>query len=138
LHRRFAIRANMTAVTELAAQLRAACADFGLDEDAAGDLELAVVEAAMNIVVHGYGGSDCGTLEVCVRSNDGAVQVELTDAGAPIPPGALESAELGDVHDDVSAIPTSGRGLALIKASVDAWRYLPAVGHNRLILIKRG
>lgn len=138
MHRRFAIRANTAAVTELATQLRATCADFGLDEDAACDLELAVVEAAINIVVHGYGGADCGTLEVGVRRNDGEVQVELTDAGAPIPPGALENAELPDANDDISVIPTSGRGLALIKASVDAWRYLPSAGCNRLILIKRG
>jgi len=138
LHRQFAIRSNVTAVTELAAKLRVACADFGLDEDAASDLELAVVEAATNIIVHGYGGADGGTLEVGVRRDAGEVQVELTDAGAPIPPGALENAELPDFDDDVSAIPTSGRGLALIKASVDAWRYLPSAGRNRLILIKRG
>jgi serine/threonine-protein kinase RsbW len=138
LRRQFAIRSNVTAVVELAAKLRAACADFGLDEDAACDLELAVVEAATNIIVHGYGGSGDGTLEVGMRRDHREVQVELIDAGAPIPPGALENAELPDFEDDVSAIPASGRGLALIKASVDAWRYLPSAGRNRLILIKRG
>lgn len=137
MHRRFAIPSDVAAVTELAVQLRATCADFGLDEDAACDLELAVVEAAVNIIVHGYGGAHDGTLEVGVRRDDSEVQVELTDAGAPIPPGALENAEFPDV-DDISAVPTSGRGLALIKASVDEWRYLPSAGCNRLILIKRG
>jgi serine/threonine-protein kinase RsbW len=137
LRRRFAIRADVAAVTELATELRAAWADFGLDEEAANDLEVAVVEAAVNIVVHGYGGAEGGTLEVGLSRDAGAVQVELVDAGAPIPPGAIENAEFPDLSDDISAIPTSGRGLALIKASVDAWRYLPSAGCNRLILIKR-
>lgn len=136
--RRVAIPSDVAAVTELATKLRAACADFGLGEDAAYDLELAVVEAATNIIVHGYGGADDGTVEVSWRRDEGVVQVELVDAGTPIPPGALENAEFPDIEADISALATSGRGLALIKASVDEWCYLTSAGRNRLILIKRG
>jgi len=135
---RFTIDTRLDAVASLAADVRATCLTLGLDEDAASELELAVVEAATNVIRHGYGDRPGGRLEVIIGADaGGGVRAEVLDGGRPIPVGQLEQAEITFPLDDLDDIPDSGRGLALIKLSVDEWAYQSGPGGNRLTLIKR-
>jgi serine/threonine-protein kinase RsbW len=133
---RFTIDTRLEAVADLAREVSAACVQLGLDEDAVFDVELAVVEAATNVICHGYEAKAGGFLEVVVDAEPEAVRLEVRDRGSPIPAGLLERAGIEE-PGEIETLSDSGRGLALIKASVDGWEYEASPAGNRLALIKR-
>jgi serine/threonine-protein kinase RsbW len=122
------IPAQLVAVRELAEVVREAARQAGLSDAGAIDLELAIVEAANNIVLHGYAGR-AGEIEM-LACLDGGLGVELRDTGIPIPPERLADAP----HAAVDA--EHGRGLAIIRACVDRMEYASAGGVNCLTLFK--
>jgi serine/threonine-protein kinase RsbW len=124
------VTAELGAVRELAQAVREAGVQARIGADALVDLELAVVEAANNIVIHGYGATS-GAIEMRIVAGDG-LQVELRDQGRPIPAEKLAE----------SAAPFTlcegGRGLAIIRSCVDRFDYRSEGGTNRLTLFKAG
>jgi len=133
---RFTIDTQLDAVAGLSAQVSAACSALGLNQEAIWDLELAIAEAASNVISHGYGDRAGGSLAVEVHPDGVGVRVDVLDRGTPIPQGMLEKAGLGDPPSDITDLADSGRGLALIKASVDGWSYETSPSGNRLSLVK--
>ena len=112
----------------LAADVRAACKAAGLDDLATMDLELAIVEAANNIVLHGYAGAKDAHYQAVIESREGHVEVTLSDRGRPIPLARLNG------NPDMPCDGEGGRGIGLIKACVDQFEYASSGGVNRLIL----
>lgn len=125
------VRADYASVRLLADHLRDACLAAGLDEGAAFELELAMVEAANNVVEHGYAGRDDGTMALAVRIVDGEARLELTDGGSPVPEAFFADGALPPPD------ATGGRGAGIIRACVDLVRYDSTAGTNRLLLTKR-
>lgn len=122
--------ATFEGVRLLAERFRDWCEDAGLPEAARMDLELALVEAANNVVRHGYGGSGSGSLQFEMRKVPGGVELALTDQGLPIPASRLHS-----IHSPAFD-SESGRGLALIAACTDRFGYTEGREGNRLVLFK--
>lgn len=114
----------------LAGRLREWCEDIDLPEAVRMDLELALVEAANNVVRHGYAGSGSGSLQLEMREVPGGVELALTDQGSPIPADRLHS-----IHSPAFD-SESGRGLALIAACTDRFGYTEGREGNRLVLFK--
>lgn len=125
---RLSCPATLEDVRRIAEHIRTRCAEEGVDDMAAMELELAVVEAANNVVLHGYAGAS-GEIAVSLALADGGVEVTIEDSGKPIPshPGPSAAAPL---------TAESGRGLALIAACTDGVRYAADGGVNRLTLFK--
>jgi serine/threonine-protein kinase RsbW len=94
------------------------------------DLDLAVAEAANNIVLHGYGSDESQSFQVSIRTQEGALVVELSDSGRPIP------AHLLDAPAPAPLDAECGRGFGIIHACVDALKYRSEAGVNRLTLVK--
>lgn len=101
------------------------------DEKAVYEVQLAVQEAATNVIKHAYEGRTDGQVKFVLRSLDAELEVEITDRGkgfdfdsVPAPP--------------LSELPEGGYGIFLIKRLVDAVSYHsdPAAG-NRWCLRKR-
>jgi len=115
----------------VAAAVRDACGEAGLDGEARADLELAAVEAANNIVVHGYSGSDEQSYTARIASGPDGVCILFTDTGTPIPPEALAQTKMPDWDSE------AGRGMAIIRACVDETDYRSTNGANTLLLVKR-
>lgn len=126
----FSCAAGLEEVQTLAAHLRDRCAALKLADDAVIDLELAMVEAANNIVLHGYAGHE-GTLSMAVRCADNTITVELRDHGVPMPAEML----WGDRPFSLDA--ESGRGIAIMQSCVDDIVYRQEGGINVLTLAKR-
>jgi serine/threonine-protein kinase RsbW len=119
-------------------------------------IEVSVVEAASNIMLHGFGASsggdacDIATAEgmpnawpalivVTLRCFDMWLSVDLLDRGRP-PPDDLFSVDtpvFGFDPDDLANLPEAGMGVAIIRASVDLLEYRRRLGVNRLRMIKR-
>lgn len=126
----YSCEATFEGVRLLAERLRAWCEDAGLPEAARMDLELALVEAANNVVRHGYADSTNESLEFEVRTVPGGIEMALSDHGTPIPAARLHS-----VHSPAFD-SESGRGLALIAACTDRIGYVEGREGNRLELFK--
>jgi serine/threonine-protein kinase RsbW len=122
------VAASLEAVRTASRTLEARLADLGADDGAVADLNLAFVEAANNVVVHGGGDA---AMQLSVVVEPGMLRMELIDAGAAIPEAVLSA----DAPDDPLA--ESGRGLGLIRACVDELTYSSEFGRNRLVLLRR-
>ena len=111
----------------------------GLGEEGAGDVELALVEAATNVVRHGYG-PEGGPIRIEASEIPDGVVVRISDWGRPIPGEALASAGLSRFDFDPSdllEIPEGGMGLSLIAAVMDEVTYRSDEGQNVLTLLHR-
>ena len=118
--------ATLEQVRHLAEWVRDRCRGAGIGEGAQIDLELAVVEAANNIVEHA-GGQRIGLDFVVDR---GTVAITICDDGRAVPPGLFS--ECHETPLDAAG----GRGLGIVRACVDAVQYASADGVNRLTLTK--
>jgi serine/threonine-protein kinase RsbW len=123
------IAPTLEAVRDISLDLERRLREAGVEESALADMNLAFVEAANNVVVHG-GRGEALKMRVRLRIAADSVELELIDTGAPIPAEVLAA----DEPDDPFA--ESGRGLALIRACVDDMSYSSAAGVNRMRLVR--
>ena len=129
--RRLAMDGRLESVARAGHAVRDFGIAAGLGETAAGDLELATVEAANNIIIHGFEHAAAARYQVRIALRDGEVQVLLSDSGPAIP-----TAVLVDVAE-WRADAISARGVAIIRACVDRFEYRRSRGRNYLLLGKR-
>jgi serine/threonine-protein kinase RsbW len=113
--------------------VREEAAALGAGEEAICDLELAVDEAACNIICHGY--QDLGgTIQVGVKRDGDSLIVCLHDEAPPFDPTRYPAP---DVTLPLEQRPLGGLGIFLIRQAVDDMVYrVPPEGGNELTLIK--
>lgn len=129
---RLEVAATYPAVRDLAERLRAVCDAAGVDAMAVMDLELATVEAANNIVEHGFaeGTVPGGKIAMQINIEPAQVAILLTDQGPPVP------AELFSKCRVVPGDAESGRGLGILQSCVDRIGYVREGDSNILLLEK--
>ncbi|OHD54955.1 MAG: hypothetical protein A2Y33_03095 [Spirochaetes bacterium GWF1_51_8] len=97
------------------------------------DLCLAIEETMINIFKHSY--SDCsGKVELRVEFQNGNIIIEIGDYG--------EKGASFDYDDQMKKISVnefseSGRGMLIIKKTIDEMKYSSLDGKNTLLLIKK-
>jgi serine/threonine-protein kinase RsbW len=124
------LKARLEEVRRISEAVAVAARKAGLSAGELIDFELAVVEAANNIVLHGYEGDERQSFEVTIRVQSQGLVVVLADSGRPIPAQRLQSANPAPVDAEC------GRGFGIIHACVDALAYESVDGVNRLTLVK--
>ncbi len=129
--RRLAMDGRLESVARAGNAVRVFSLAAGLDDTAAGDLELATVEAANNIIIHGFDGATEARYRLTIALRDGEVQVLLSDSAPAIPAAVL--AETPDWRADT----VSARGVAIMRACADRFEYRRRQGRNHLLLGKR-
>ncbi len=77
--------ANPDQLADIRAEARDWLGPLGLSEGSREDLVLAISEAATNAIVHGYGPSALGTVDVTFWTEPDALCVEVADAGWAMP-----------------------------------------------------
>lgn len=102
-----------------------------LPEAAAHALRLCLEEAVMNVVLHGYGPGQPGTIQVALRQANGAAVASVTDAATPFDPLAPRPEP---VRRDLQDGPLGGRGLGLIRRYAGGASYMRQDGRNVLTL----
>lgn len=131
------VRPTLFGVRFLSAATRGVCAQI-LGDDEAAELDLALVEAATNVVKHGLAGRADGRLRVQLTLTETSVEVVLRDDGPAFDPLAdagsapWEQADYQSFDD----LPEGGFGLGLIRALVDGCAYRHEAGDNVLTLRK--
>lgn len=103
----------------------------GASEESSLALQLAVEEAATNVVMHGYPDGRQPSLELAFSRQDDDLIVELSDDGVafdplaqppPAPPETIETVRIG------------GLGIQLMRSSVSEVTYRRRQGRNHLAL----
>ena len=120
--------------------VRTFCLESGASEVESGQIEVCVVEAANNCVVHAYEKESGHTVEVTVSRHDSDFRFEIWDQGKPMKAGTLQRNRGHLLELDplgVSGASESGRGLAIIEAIMDTIDYATLEGGNRLSMTKR-
>ncbi len=88
----------------------------GLDDQAVWEVQLAVDEAATNIILHAYGGEGEGPITIQVDAKDGEFVICLHDRGKPFDPDAVPHP---DLHSPLEERKTGGLGLYLMRKLMD-------------------
>lgn len=130
--------ARLNSLPVLGDQLRQFLAPLQLAESWIFMLDLALCEAATNIIRHGYEQNIDKSYTVTFALEQEAVVVSLRDGGEPIPPEQLEAAskEPAPGEETIEQLSESGRGLRLMFDCVDGVHYRQERQENILTLMK--
>jgi len=109
-----------------------ACSQAGLDDSTSYDIKLAVDEACMNIVEHGYAGMNPGSILVSLQYGAKKLVVHITDFGHPFEPSEPPEPD----PETMLAGTPGGIGLYFIYRSVDLVSYKATESGNTLTLVK--
>lgn len=108
----------------------------GLNDEAIYAVELAVDEAATNIIEHGYGGESDGDITCSCEILGNGIKIVLRDNGSKFDPDEVPQPSFHG--KSIENITPRGLGLFFIKKMMDEvkFEFTPDQG-NRLTLIKR-
>ncbi len=112
--------------------VRSAARMCGFDDDASEDIALAVNEACQNVILHAYGGSGDGDIELGLFRQKEGIMVRLRDFAPAI--------DAKDVKPrDLDKLRPGGLGTHFIREIMDAADFVPAPegGGNVLEMVKR-
>jgi anti-sigma regulatory factor (Ser/Thr protein kinase) len=106
----------------------------GLDEAVAGQVALAVDEAATNVIEHAYRGRADRRVELRYTLAGSEFRVEIVDDGAPVDPQALPEV---DLNRYASERRRGGLGVHLMGRIMDAVTFRRTTDGNVCCLVKR-
>ncbi|MCU0488024.1 MAG: ATP-binding protein [Anaerolineales bacterium] len=106
----------------------------GIDPETIYDLQLALDEAATNVITHGYAGMDPGSMILMLEIDSQRIRMTLNDFGHPFEPSNSPAPDLEAALEDR---PIGGFGLYFIYQTMDEVDYVTTIDGNALILIKR-
>lgn len=129
------ITARYSELERLCAFVAAGAEAAGLSAQASDHVQLAVDEAATNVIQHGYGGEGDGRLQIAWRAEPGELTIVITDQAPPFDPGSIPDQPTPATVDDLSI---GGYGLRFIRQVMDQVDYVRRDGVNYLTLVKRG
>jgi serine/threonine-protein kinase RsbW len=116
------------------------CSLVPLDESGAFWIKLCAVEAVNNAIIHAYGKSPDHEVAVRFRIEEDRIVLEVRDTGRAMPRHLLAGQDLDALAgraDDPESVATEGRGLAIIRETMDEVTYGQVDGENRLTMVKR-
>jgi anti-sigma regulatory factor (Ser/Thr protein kinase) len=104
----------------------------GFDDRLSYACQLAVGEACENIIMHGYGIENSGTIEATIHAQPGELTIELVDDAPPF--NVAKAPENNSLPLDDP--PIGGLGLRIIHKVMDSVEYHRRGDHNHLKLHK--
>ncbi len=136
---RFVIDSDLANVLLVGMVINKLCSIFSFDGISNHDIELCVVEAVNNCIVHAYGNEKGHEVEVCFILDQNRLVLDICDTGKPMDQGHLEQEDgLMQEFDskDLFNISEKGRGLSIMKKIMDSVVYTTKRGKNCLTLTK--
>lgn len=105
----------------------------GLDEHAVWEVQLAVDEAATNVIQHSYAKAR-GPITISTNVVDGAFEITVCDRGKPFDPTKVPEPDLTSPLEERK---TGGLGLYLMRKLMDRVEFRFEEGENILVMAKR-
>lgn len=123
--------AQTAVLADLRARVREACRQAGCGAECAGEMVLAVNEACMNIIQHGYGGKGEGQFRLRLLQQDGMLSAQLLDNAKVVGLDDLRPRELDDLRP-------GGLGVRFMYELTDRVAYLEAPeGYRNLLQLDK-
>ncbi len=132
--RRICVSSSFESVRVLADFTREAVSGL-FPENELTNVELAIVEAANNIVEHAYKNSKGWPVEFSVDCLSDSVIFCFNDLGLPFDPATVPIPSFD--FDNLDSIAEGGRGLFIINSIMDEIRYYSVEGKNYTVLKKK-
>ena len=110
-----------------------AATSIGLDDVEINALMLAVDEAATNIIVHGYGRSGQGSIEMSIAADNDRFVIRLRDNAPHFDPTDVPEP---DLDLPLEQRPLGGMGVFIMHRAVDDLRYHPLPSGNELVMTR--
>ncbi|GAA0399890.1 hypothetical protein GCM10009133_05910 [Cocleimonas flava] len=127
------IDSELSEVKKLSAHFRDFCNHNSLNEQLSGLLELALVEAVNNIIIHAYEGLPGNTIKAQYQKTDSNIIITLTDFGKKFTgKDKNKDTEKGDLE----SLPEGNWGIGLIESIVDDIQRSRNADSNTLIITK--
>ena len=136
----FTIESNLKNVFLIGLAVNNIASYIGFNDLESYRLELCVVEALNNAIIHAYNKEAGNTVEVIFKIYPDRLVLDVLDTGKPMRGHLLKRNDISSlecVPDDPGSIPEGGRGLAIMKAIMDSVEYKTECGKNRLTMTKR-
>lgn len=130
----FRVPARLADVRLIGLSVHSLFADLGFDELEAFQLELAVTEAANNIVKHSYKFRKDSSINMKFSTTPSQVSCVFVDTG--IFENFLKNNGLDAIATDTKALPPSSRGIFIICDVMDEVSYRRSGDKNILTLVK--
>ena len=107
---------------------------FGVSDDAAFGIDMAVREAVTNAVLHGNRQDENKTVDIVLKSSPDAVEISVHDQGPGFNPEAVP-----DPTANENILKTSGRGIFFMRTFMDEvdWLIRPEGGTTVRMLKRR-
>jgi anti-sigma regulatory factor (Ser/Thr protein kinase) len=135
--KRLAVDSRLAEVRRLGGMVRSFCLEAGLDAELAGSMELAVVEAANNIIKHAYLEMPGNKVEVELRREPGRLVIDVSDWGRPIPEEKKTAPSAPEFDpNDPAGLQEGGMGLYIIHQVMDQAIRSHNGGRNTLTMVK--
>jgi len=126
---------RFTSLEKLSEFVTQAAHRSGLDESEVYAVQLAVDEAATNIIEHAYGGENRGDIECGCEITGNGLCITLRDSGRPFNPDGVAAPLLNTTLEEIKP---RGLGLFFMRKMMDEvkFEFTPSDG-NILTMIKR-
>lgn len=115
--RSIAFPGRFSSLNEIRDYYTQAAKEADLDNQSIYDIQLAVDEAAANIIDHAYGGEGKGEIECSYNVLPAGLEVIMRDHGQPFNPGEVEPP---DLKKDIRHRKQGGLGLHFMKTLMDS------------------
>lgn len=133
--RRLIMKNEMTEVGRMRAFFFSVCREYGIDDETAKTLNLALEEWVANVISYAYPKGMRGHVEVTADVDDDVLTLVIKDHGAAFDPTQYEEVDT-DAELDERAI--GGLGIHLMRTIMDTVAYQrTSDGYNRLVLTKK-
>ena len=126
--------ASLDALVAISAFVNTATHKCKMSEREAWHVQLAVDEAATNIIQHAYGDTGSGTLEISWAIDAGVLTIVLHDRGRAFDPALVP---VPDIHSPFEDRQAGGLGIYLMNKLMDEVTYRFTHDGNELTLRKR-
>ena len=132
--RRLITKNEMTEVGRLRTFFFSVCREYGIDEETAKTLNLALEEWVANVIGYAYPKGMRGHVEVTADVTDDVLTLVIKDHGTPFDPTQYEEI---DVDAGLNERSIGGLGIHLVRNIMDTVVYERTTdGYNRLTLTK--
>ncbi len=129
------VRASLESLAEISDFVVRSARAAGLDDKGTWEVQLAVDEAATNIILHAYRDGEEGPITVHAEVKGGEFVVCLHDHGVPFNPASVPDP---DLHSPLEERKTGGLGLYLMRKLMDRVEFhFDEDGYNVVTLAKR-
>lgn len=133
--RRLIMKNEMTEVSRMRGFFFSVCREYGIDDETAKSLNLAIEEWVANVINYAYPKGLRGHVEVRAGVSDQVLTVVIKDHGIPFDP--TQHADV-DIDAELDDRQIGGLGIFLVRNIMDTMDYeRTADGYNMLTLTKR-